>query len=151
MAQLIHSQNDDKIKNWNNEIPYVSIVISKPFYSSKKNHIIITWAIGVRGPRKFSKLLREVISTIDVDQNAGTVSFVSYDLLSAGRSMLLQYKKIIQLQQKVLRDHSFQSLSGITPEILPQVSPRILQNRISYLWGSTDYLHRLIYLIPDCN
>ena len=105
----IHSQNDDKLKKWTGEIPYVSIVITKPFYSPKKNQTITTRAVGVRGPRKWGKLLREVISTIDVEQNAGAVSFVSYDLLSAGRSMLSQYEKIIHMQQKILRDHSFQT------------------------------------------
>ena len=64
----IHSQKDEKLKTWNGEIPYASIVITKPFYSPKRNQTIVTRAVGVRGPRKWSKLLREVISTIDVEK-----------------------------------------------------------------------------------
>ena len=33
----IHSQKDERLKTWNGEILYVSIVITKPFYSPKKN------------------------------------------------------------------------------------------------------------------
>merc|ERR1711884_697146 len=100
---------------------------TKPFYSPKKNHTIATRAVGVRGPRRWGKLLREVVSNIDVEKNAGTVSFVSYDLLSAGRTMLSQYEKIIYMQQKILKTHSFQTLSGITPDILPKVKDKILK------------------------
>ena len=127
LRNWIHSQKDERLKTWNGEIPYVSIVITKPFYFPKKNQTIVTRAVGVRGPRKWSKLLREVISTIDVEKNAASVSFVSYDLLSAGRAMLSQYEKIIYMQQKVLRNHSFQTLCGITLDIFPKVYDKILK------------------------
>merc|ERR1711884_365710 len=87
----IQSQKDERLKMWNCEIPYASIVITKPFYSPKKNQTIGTRAVDVRGPRKWGKLLREVVSNIDVEKNVGTVSFVSYDLLSAGRTMLSHF------------------------------------------------------------
>ena len=105
---------------------YLLLLLSL-FNSPKKNQTITTRAVGVRGPRKWGKLLREVISTIDVEQNASPVSFVSYDLLSAGRAMLSQYEKIIHMQQKILRDHSFQTLSGITTDIFPKVYAKLLE------------------------
>ena len=62
-----------------------------------------------------------------MESKSGIASFVPNSMISAGTTMLQQFGKIIQLQQKVLRDHAYQTLLGLDEMSLKQVQQKILQ------------------------
>jgi hypothetical protein len=121
-------QTEIFLQNWQCEnIPYIRVYQVKPFFAPHKNQKFITRAVGIRGQKRYGRLVRKLLAEIDIEQHKGRVSFVPYDMLSAGREMSEQYGKIVALQQKVLRDNSFQTIFGITKTMFAQIEQKILQ------------------------
>ena len=60
----------------------------KPQFIPRNDKRLVTRAIGVKSQSKFKSLLKKLISKMDLRENKGIATFVSFDLQHSGRKFI---------------------------------------------------------------